>query len=143
MTPAAPLGRGSPAQSRPSGGVLVGLGLDTVDLARFQAVLARRPSLAERVFGEAERGYASGLANPVPSLAARFAAKEAVMKALGVGVGSFDWRDVQVVRRPGGRPLLEVTGRAKALAEQAGVRSWQVSLTHTDLVASAVVAGLA
>lgn len=123
-------------------GILIGLGLDTVDIERFRALLERRPALTERVFGEGERAYTSRLANPVPSLAARFAAKEAVMKALGVGLGSFGWLDVQVIREPSGRPTLRVTGRAAALAERAGVREWRVSLTHTDLVASAVVAGL-
>jgi holo-[acyl-carrier protein] synthase len=60
--------------------VAVGLGIDLVDVARFASVLLRRPSIAERLFTRAERSYAATLANPVPSLAARFAAKEAVMK---------------------------------------------------------------
>lgn len=123
-------------------GRLVGIGIDSVDLPRFAAVLERRPSLAGRVFTAGERAFAGRLANPVPSLAARFAVKEAVMKALGVGIGSIDWTDVEVVRHDGGAPSVEVTGRAAALAEARGVGGWQVSITHTDTVASAVVAAL-
>jgi hypothetical protein len=70
-------------------GALLGLGIDSVDIPRFAEVLERRPALAERLFTVGERRYAASLANPVPSLAARFAAKEAVMKALGVGLGAF------------------------------------------------------
>ena len=80
-------------------GALVGIGIDSVDIPRFAEILARRPGLAARLFTPGEQRYAAGLANPVPTLAARFAAKEAVMKALGVGLGAFGWADVEVVRR--------------------------------------------
>lgn len=123
-------------------GSLVGIGIDSVDLPRFAAVLERRPSLAARVFTPGERAFAGRLANPVPSLAARFAVKEAVMKALGVGIGSIDWTDVEVVRAAGDAPSLSVTGRAAALAGAMGVSGWRISMTHTDTVASAVVAAL-
>ena len=83
-------------------GSLVGLGIDLVDVARFAAVLARRPKLAERLFTLGERAYAGTFANPAPSLAARFAAKEAAMKALGVGLGAFAFGDVEVQREPSG-----------------------------------------
>lgn len=124
-------------------GALVGIGLDSVDIPRFAVMLGRRAALAPRLFTDHERAYAGGLADPVPSLAARFAAKEAVMKSLGVGLGSLDWWDVEVRRRTSGRPTLVVVGRAAALAARRGVAGWQVSLTHTDTVASAVVAALA
>lgn len=123
-------------------GELVGIGIDSVDLPRFAEVIARRPGLVQRVFTDGERTFAGRLANPVPSLAARFAAKEAVMKALGVGLGSIDWTDVEVVRSSTGPPRLCVTGRAAALAGEMGVSSWQLSITHTDTVASAVVAAV-
>ena len=84
------------------------------------------------MFTEGERAYAAGLADPAPSLAARFAAKEAVMKALGVGLGAFGWCDVEVRRAEGGRPSLVLRGQAAALAGRRGVGSWQVSITHTD-----------
>jgi holo-[acyl-carrier protein] synthase len=124
-------------------GALVGIGIDSVDIPRFAVMLGRRAALRTRLFTDHERAYAGGLVNPVPSLAARFAAKEAVMKSLGVGLGALDWWDVEVRRRSSGRPVLVVTGRAAGLAERLGVDSWQVSLTHTASVASAVVAALA
>jgi holo-[acyl-carrier protein] synthase len=124
-------------------GELVGIGIDSVEIERFRAVLARRAGLAGRVFTEAERDYAGRLVNPLPTLAGRFAVKEATMKALGVGLGSIDWADVEVVRSEHGRPTLAVSGRAAALARSIGVGSWRVSITHTDTIASAVVAALA
>ena len=124
-------------------GALVGIGIDSVDIPRFGEMLARRPGLAPRLFTPGEQRYAAGLANPVPTLAARFAAKEAVMKALGVGLGAFGWADVEVVRSPGGAPDLVVTGRAASLASRQGVGAWLLSITHTATVASAVVAAVA
>jgi holo-[acyl-carrier protein] synthase len=124
-------------------GALVGIGIDSVDISRFGEILARRPGLAPRLFTPGEQRYAAGLVNPVPTLAARFAAKEAVMKALGVGLGAFSWADVEVVRAPGGPPDLVVTGRAASLASRQGVGTWMLSITHTATVASAVVAAIA
>ena len=77
--------------------------------------------------------------DPGPRLAARFAAKEAVLKALGVGIGSAAFRDVEVVRAESGEPHLVLTGSAAALAHARGVTRWHVSLTHTDTVAVASV----
>jgi holo-[acyl-carrier protein] synthase len=125
-------------------GAVAGIGIDAVDIARFGRVLDRRPSVAERLFTAAERSDAASRANPTPHLAARFAAKEAVMKALGTGIGGFALRDVEVVREtaPGagrGAPSLRLSDRAAALAADRGVRRWHVSLTHTDELALAVV----
>ncbi len=136
---AAPTGQAGP---EPLGAGLVGIGIDLVDVVRFTAVLARRPRLGARLFTPAERAYAGGLARPAPNLAGRFAVKEALMKALGVGLGAFDWGDVEVLRAPGGRPEMTVSGRAAALASSLGVRAWHLSITHTDSVASAVVAAV-
>jgi len=121
---------------------LLGLGIDAVDIDRFASVLARRPAMAMRLFSAGERDWASRLANPSPSLAARFAAKEAAMKALGVGLGAFAFNEVEVVRLPSGQPQLVLTGRAATLAAERGVTRWHVSMTHTDTQASAVVAAL-
>jgi holo-[acyl-carrier protein] synthase len=121
---------------------VIGLGIDAVDIPRFRAVLARRPGMEARLFTPGEREYAAGLVDPTPSLAARFAAKEAVMKALGVGLGAFGWQDVEVVRLEGGQPSLVVRGAAAALASKQGVGKWRISLTHTAALAEAVVAAL-
>jgi holo-[acyl-carrier protein] synthase len=121
----------------------LGLGIDLVEVPRFAIVLARRPALRARLFTEGEQAYASTLANPVPALAARFAAKEAVMKALGVGLGAFAFVDVEVQRLDSGEPRLALTGGAAELADRRGVRRWLVSLTHTASSAAAVVVALA
>ena len=119
--------------------VLIGVGLDTVDVGRFRAVLARRPGMIERMFSASEREAMSARLDPVPGYAARFAAKEATMKALHSGLGAFDLADVEIVRSPGGAPVLVASGRAASLAASLGVSRLDVSLTHTSTLASAVV----
>ena len=122
---------------------LRGLGTDLVEIERFRQALARRASLPDRLFTAGEQEYAFGQHDPVHSLAARFGAKEAVMKALGAGLGAFAFRDVEVVRDDdSGAPSLALHGAAAALADARGVRAWQVSLTHTDTTAMAVVLAL-
>jgi holo-[acyl-carrier protein] synthase len=120
------------------GGEVIGVGIDAVDVERFRTVLARRPRFADRVFTAGERAEAGSRHDPVPGLAARFAAKEAVMKSLSVGLGAFDLADVEVVRGEGGAPALTVTGRAAAIAEERAVGGWHISLTHTATVAMAI-----
>ena len=123
-------------------GLVVGMGTDLVEIGRFRLAMARRARLGERLFSDAERAYAYRHRDPAPRLAARFAAKEAVMKALGVGLGAFAFRDVEVVKAPSGAPSLSLTGRAADLAARRGVTSWHVSLTHSGLVAEAVAVAL-
>ena len=118
---------------------MIGIGLDAVEVDRFRRVLQRTPGVARRLFTDAERAYGEGSPDPAPRLAARFAAKEATMKALGVGLGAFRFRDVEVVRAPTGAPSLRVAGRAAVLAAEQGVTTWRVSLTHTESMAEAVV----
>ncbi|MET0920609.1 MAG: holo-ACP synthase [Acidimicrobiia bacterium] len=117
---------------------VLGLGTDLVEVERFRLAVTRRSSLAERMFSDAEREYALSQYDPAKSLAARFAAKEAVMKALGVGLGSFALRDVEVKRDDTGAPSLELHGRADELARTRGVTGWMLSLSHTDTTAMAV-----
>ncbi len=119
------------------------IGVDLVELDRMRLALSRRPTLAERCFSPAEREYAHRSRDPVPSLAARFAAKEAVMKALGVGLWKFRLRDVEVGRSPSGEPMLVLTGRAAELCEERVVGSWALTLTHTATTALAVALAFA
>ena len=119
---------------------MLGIGVDLVDIDRFGAALDRTPRLTERVFTTDELEEVGRGAGAVASLAARFAAREAVMKALGVGLGAFDLRDVSVRRESGGRPALEVRGRAAELAASRGVQRWHLSLSHAGNAAVAVVA---
>lgn len=121
---------------------MIGIGVDLVDVGRMRAALDRTPTLAGRLFTEAERSYAEQARDPSARYSVRFAAKEAVMKALGVGLGAFDWHDVEVVRSDSGAPSLVVTGRAAAIAAEAGVREWKLTLTHTDDLAEAIAVAL-
>lgn len=121
------------------GSAVIGIGVDAVDVPRFRATLARTPSFRDRVFTDQELIPLADRRDPVPSLAARFAAREAVMKAMGVGLGAFDFHDVWVDRLDSGRPVLQVSGRADALARERGIGSWHLSLTHTDELAIAYV----
>ncbi|MGA8681219.1 MAG: holo-ACP synthase [Acidimicrobiales bacterium] len=118
---------------------VIGVGIDAVDIDRFRLLLARRPRMAERLFSGAERAFAGSRSDPVPSLAARFAAKEAVMKALSTGLGGVDFADIEVLASPEGAPRLSVSGRASQRAGLLGVTRWHVSLSHTATLATAVV----
>lgn len=122
---------------------VLGVGIDLVDVDRFRRSLLRTPSMRERMFTEGERAYAETANDPTERYAARFAAKEAVMKAMGVGLGAFGFHDVEVLREEGGRPSLRVIGAAELLAVERGVQAWQISLTHTATSAGAVVMALA
>lgn len=112
--------------------MIVGIGVDVVDLTRFEAALARTPGLRARLFTAAEREL------PVASLAARFAAKEALAKALGAP-GGLSWHDAEIRRGAEGRPDLVVSGTVAAAAGSAGVRRWHVSLSHDAGTAVAMV----
>ena len=118
---------------------LIGLGIDAVEIPRFRDVLTRRPGFVDRVFSVAERALAGSRSDPVPTLAARFAAKEATMKALSTGLGGVDFADIEVLALSGGAPWLSISGRAAARAEALGVTRWHVSLSHTASIATAVV----
>ncbi|WP_420451240.1 holo-ACP synthase [Ilumatobacter sp.] len=118
---------------------IVGIGIDLVDIERFRASLARTPSMRARLFTSDELSYVEPKLDPVPSLAARFAAREAAMKALGLGLGAFGFHDVWVSRAESGAPSLVVEGTARRLADDAGVTRWHLSLTHSDSTAGAYV----
>jgi holo-[acyl-carrier protein] synthase len=123
----------------PGAGSVRGIGVDAVEIERFRQSLARTPTMRERLFTPTELAYVAPKADPVPSLAARFAAREAVMKAMGVGLGAFGFHDVWVERAATGEPSLVITGAAARLADQAGIARWHLSITHTALVAIAYV----
>lgn len=109
------------------------IGLDLLEIDRLERALERRPRLAERLFTPQERAYAAGKARPGQHLAARFCAKEAVAKALGLDAWAF--RDVELVAT-GVAPDVRLSGAAAARAEQLGKRV-AVSLTHTETTAGA------
>ncbi|HKA69560.1 MAG TPA: holo-ACP synthase [Actinomycetes bacterium] len=112
--------------------MIIGVGIDVVDVARFMESLTRSPGLVERVFTETERHVGPA------SLAARFAAKEAVAKALGAP-GGLRWHDCEILTADTGQPRLVIQGTVAARAAELGIGSWHVSLSHDAGIASAVV----
>ncbi|OQR60259.1 holo-ACP synthase [Streptomyces maremycinicus] len=117
---------------------IIGVGIDVAEIERFAASLERTPGLARRLFLDSELLLPSGDRRGAASLAARFAAKEALAKALGAPPGLL-WTDAEVFVEESGRPRLRVRGSVAARAAELGVRSWHVSLSHDAGVASAVV----
>jgi holo-[acyl-carrier protein] synthase len=118
--------------------VIVGVGIDVVPVARFAAALQRTPEMSGRLFTVAELTTDSGRHRSPESLAARFAAKEALAKALGAPGGML-WTDAEVVTDALGRPHLEVRGTVATRAAELGVTRWHVSLSHDGGIASATV----
>jgi holo-[acyl-carrier protein] synthase len=125
----------------PVGG-LVGLGSDLVDLDRFRLVLARTPAITERLFTDHEQAYAWARHDPTERFGGRFAAKEATMKALGVGLGQVRFRDLEVIRLDSGAPVLVLHGPAADLAAAQGITEWRVTISHTAHLAQAIVVAL-
>ena len=112
--------------------MIVGVGIDVVDVARFLATIERVPALRERLFTPAERNL------PPASLAARFAAKEAIAKSLGAPAG-MSWQDATIRRTAGAQPVVEVIGSVAAKAAEQGVTRFHLSISHDAGIASAVV----
>ncbi|HEY2879389.1 holo-ACP synthase [Nocardioides sp.] len=111
---------------------VVGVGIDVVDISRFEDALRRTPGMVDRLFTATEA------TRPVASLAARFAAKEALAKALGAP-GNLDWHDAEVVSESSGRPLFSLTGTVAARAAELDAATVHLSLSHDAGIASAVV----
>jgi holo-[acyl-carrier protein] synthase len=115
---------------------VTGVGIDVVEVARVRRLLERLPRAYERLYSEHERAYSDGFANPFPRYAARFAAKEAVGKALGIGIIGFVWREIEV--RSPGKPRVALYGNVAAIARHLGVTRIELSLSHTDETAYAM-----
>ncbi len=120
--------------------MILGLGVDIVEIERMAAALERRPRLKERLFSAEERTYCDARGRPEVHYALRFAAKEAVLKALGTGFSGMKFTDVEVIREANGRPVPRLSGRAAERAAELGVIEMHLSLsfTRTTAVASAV-----
>jgi holo-[acyl-carrier protein] synthase len=118
--------------------VTTGVGIDVVDVDRFRLVLERRPRIVDRLFTDEEQRDAH--AQP-ERLAARFAAKEAVLKTLGVGAGVTPWRSIEVTLSESGAPSVVLHEPAREIAERQGVGYLHLSMTHTDHLAAAFVVG--
>jgi holo-[acyl-carrier protein] synthase len=121
---------------------VIGIGIDLVEIDRFRAVLDRTPGIRDRVFRPDERSYADRKRDPVERYAVRFAAKEAVMKALGCGLGEIAMYDIEVLRDKSGAPSVLLHGKAAQVARDKGVSRWLLTLTHTERTAQAIAVAL-
>jgi holo-[acyl-carrier protein] synthase len=121
--------------------MIVGSGVDLCEVSRIKEAIARHGRrFLERIYTEREIAYAQSKANLYERYAARFAAKEAGMKALGTGWrGGIAWRDFEVTNLRSGRPTLQFHGKAAQYAEQLGVTNISLSLTHTSVQAMAII----
>ncbi len=117
--------------------MIVGIGVDVVDLARFERALVRTPTLKNRLFAESEQ-VKGGEPLPLRSLAGRFAAKEALIKALGDSTG-VQWHDMRIVSDHLGNPSIELHDSTRAIAEARGITSVHLSMTHDAGIAIAYV----
>ena len=124
---------------------LFGIGIDVIEVARIEEALEDfEDRFLERVFTESERDYCMSQKRPAIHLAARWAAKEAVSKALGTGIGAqLGWQDLEVLRLPSGEPQLVLHGRAESFARENGIVQVKITLTHARsyAAANAVVLG--
>jgi holo-[acyl-carrier protein] synthase len=118
---------------------IVGLGVDICEIARMERALGRHPTMRSRVFTPEEIAYCDGKARPAESYAGRFAAREAVIKALA-GYRGKRWQDISVTRHPSGAPIIALTGNAKRRADALGITRVLITFTHekTSAVAFAV-----
>jgi holo-[acyl-carrier protein] synthase len=119
--------------SLPEGGIVRGVGTDLIECERIQRVFERQKErFLERVFTEGERAYCLKMKNPIPHLAARFAAKEAVSKCFTTGIGeALGWKSIEVVKGERDEPLIRLDERGLALMAQLGANEVLVSLSHT------------
>lgn len=120
--------------------MIVGVGIDLIEVARVQGVVERfGDRFLHRILRPAEMEYCRGFVRPGPHIAARFAAKEAVSKAFGTGIGAaLGWQDLEVARRESGQPFLVLHGGGAGLLASRGGGTIHLSLTHTEHYASAV-----
>jgi len=129
----------------PEGGVIRGVGTDLIECERIARVLERqRDRFLKRVFTEGEQEYCMKMKNPVPHLAARFAAKEAVSKCFTTGIGeSLGWKSIEVVKGEREQPIIQLDEQGLALLKQVGANDVLVSLAHTENygLAYAVIVG--
>jgi holo-[acyl-carrier protein] synthase len=121
---------------------VIGIGVDLCEIDRMRTALERTPSLRARVFTDDERAYCDRRTDPTERYAARFAAKEAVLKAMGLGVGACKWTEIEVERAESGAPSLRLHGGARRLADERGIGRWLLTLTHTSRTAEAIAVAL-
>lgn len=120
--------------------MIFGIGVDLIEVGRIERALSKNSSFKTRMFSQDEIAYCDSVASAIQSYAARFAAKEAFMKALGTGwADEISWSEIEIVREENGRPVIRLSGRTKEIVENIGITKSFVSLTHLKEYAAAVV----
>jgi holo-[acyl-carrier protein] synthase len=120
--------------------MIIGIGIDHVEVSKFRIDVESESGFLTRVFTESEVDYARSTDDYLQRLAGRFAAKEAALKALGTGWGGgLDWKEIEIRNTPSGQPIITLTGRAAELAAAAGARHLLVSISHSPYLAIAEV----
>jgi len=119
--------------------MIIGIGTDIIEIARIKQAMQTRPKLVERIFTRAEIDYCQGTGDFFTPLAARFAAKEALAKALGTGIRDFKWQDIEVSNDSLGKPSINIYGKAREKAQELGVVNMHISLSHCRDYAVAMV----
>ena len=122
--------------------MIIGIGVDIIDVGRIQKLAEENPRFLKRVFTPEEIEYCSGKANRYQHLAARFAAKEAVSKALGTGMGKVRPIEMEVVQDENRAPHLQLHGEALRVAQSLGLHTWSISLSHSEQHAVAFVVAI-
>jgi holo-[acyl-carrier protein] synthase len=121
---------------------VIGIGVDLCEVDRMRTALARTPGLRTRLFTDDEQAYCDRRRDPAERYAARFAAKEAVLKAMGLGLGACSWLDIEVAKADSGEPSVQLHHRARLLAASRGISEWRLTITHTRHVAEAIAVAL-
>lgn len=119
--------------------MIMGIGVDIIEINRIERAIKRRPNFQYRVYTKEELEYCLAKSNPWPSLAVRFAAKEATLKAIGHGISQCGLQEIEIVKGESGPPLLRLHGQALALAQEKGINVWHLSLSHGRKKATAFV----
>jgi len=121
---------------------MFGLGMDIIEIKRIEQALTRRPKLEQRLFAKEERDYCWQRPDPFSSFAARFAAKEAVLKAMEEGIGSCALKDIIIRLKPSGAPLICLRENAARLAAEKGIKEIKITLTHSKEYAAATAVAI-
>lgn len=123
--------------------MIFGVGTDLVEIVRIRQAIEKNPRFLQKVYTEEEIGYCRRKKNPWQSFAARFAAKEAVSKAFGTGLGKIGLLDIEVINKPSGQPQIILHGEAERFAKEHGIGSVHISLSHSEVyaIATAIIEG--
>lgn len=123
---------------------IIGHGIDLVETVRIEQVWRRHPErFLSRILTDAERAYCDRYANPLPNIAGRWAAKEAVLKVIGTGWrGDIAWRDIEILNNRAGAPAVTLSGHTRRIADELGIVQLLLSITHTEHYAAASAIGI-